>query len=109
MTLDSLPPGFGISFLLDGTAVLRAQMHQGLDEEADRISGCLYNFHRTLVRTVPQIHAVHLNYSIADLETAGSTGRAVRQYILYEYPGDILGLTGAAVVQIDLPANDAES
>lgn len=36
------------------------------------------------------------------LETAGSTGRAVRQYILYEYPGDILGLTGAAVVQIDL-------
>lgn len=43
-------------------------MHQGLDEEADRISGCLYNFHRTLVRTVPQIHAVHLNYSIADLK-----------------------------------------
>lgn len=24
MTLDSLPPGFGISLLLDGTAVLRA-------------------------------------------------------------------------------------
>lgn len=36
------------------------------------------------------------------LETAGSTGRAVWQHILYEYPGDILGLTGAAIVQIDL-------
>lgn len=36
------------------------------------------------------------------LETTGSTGRAVWQHILYEYPGDILGLARAAVVQIDL-------
>lgn len=43
-------------------------MHQGLDQEADRISGSLYNFHRTLMRTVSQIHAVHLNYSISDLK-----------------------------------------
>lgn len=43
-------------------------MHQGLDEEADRISGGLYNFYRTLVRTMSQIHAVHLNYSISDLK-----------------------------------------
>lgn len=36
------------------------------------------------------------------LETAGSTGWAIRQHILDEYPGDILGFIGAAVVQINL-------
>jgi len=44
------------------------QVHQRLDEKADRISSGLNDLHCTLVCTLPQVHAVHLNYSISDLK-----------------------------------------
>lgn len=36
------------------------------------------------------------------LQLAGPSGWTVRQHILYEYPGYVLWLAGAAIVQIDL-------
>ena len=44
------------------------QVHQRLDEKADRISGGLDNLHRPLVSTMSQVHAIDLDYSIPDLK-----------------------------------------
>lgn len=50
------------------------QVHQRLDEKADRISGGLDDLNRPLMRAVPQVHAIDLDYSIPDLKVNEKEG-----------------------------------
>ena len=50
------------------------QVHQRLDEKADRISGGLDDLNRPLMRAVSQVHAIDLDYSIPDLKVNEEKG-----------------------------------
>lgn len=76
MDLDGEGKGCNIDiFLVVGRS---HQVHQRLDEKADRISGGLDDLNRPLMRAVSQVHAIDLDYSIPDLKVNEEKGgRAV--------------------------------
>ena len=45
------------------------QVHQGLDEQSHGIAGGLDCFDGALMRTVPQVYAIHFDYPVASLKT----------------------------------------